>query len=738
MNRRLLIIDPATRQWRLETLRVETLDQDPREDYFVLSGETLCQYLLRRDPGALVIARGPLPFLSGNKASVGYVSPLTGLPHYSFVGGRAAAQLLNLGIDAICFRANLQVSKSANLQIIESSSQRVSESANQRISELASPCVVVRGRAPGIAVEFRDASELPGGQRSAFYWLVEQELGGDRYAGSVFTVGEGARLGYRSANLAVEAIYHAGRGGAGAVFARFASALVLRGEPMEPAEFFAGVSPLPLEARTGRQRSAGMGEFARNPNAAIAPLVDKYCARLSGRTGGTVAKMLTTGAASDGRNTLPAHNARQMGSQVAGLGGPRLLKALRQGQTGCHWCQVDCRHYHWVEVDYAPGGRDMFLDDFEPTYAVFAMLGLAPAAATLQARLDLRAEVDRRLILPIEQMGCDVLNVGLGLAALFEGVENGYVPTGDVPDFLASLPPCPSGASPPAGGIGASHPPGGTEEGDEASHPLGRIEQKPETSPPAGGTEGGHEGRRRLEVAVQAVEMLRTTQASTYPALRAIGDGPQALAKMYPAMKDLVFTGGRGTLGNAGHANALWTFLMPFSRFFGHYVGQLYKIDEELPPPGSDEAAYRACFERVVGRMLQKEFFWVLCNALSMCAFTFVIFSQDGEGERLSEDGGYPSGTLLVRILRHYGIHTTRADVEWFAQAFWAQSIDLKRQFGWRPPSATDFPRRVYEALALALDRPVEELQALMEMLIEEWKRQAGEVMRRFGYEVTW
>ena len=92
MNRRLLIINPAIQRRPLETLQVETLEKDRREDYFVLNGETLCQYLLRREPGALVIARGPMPFLSGNKASVGHVSPLTGVPHYSFVGGHAAAQ----------------------------------------------------------------------------------------------------------------------------------------------------------------------------------------------------------------------------------------------------------------------------------------------------------------------------------------------------------------------------------------------------------------------------------------------------------------------------------------------------------------------------------------------------------------------------------------------------------------------------------------------------------------------
>jgi hypothetical protein len=226
--------------------------------------------------------------------------------------------------------------------------------------------------------------------------------------------------------------------------------------------------------------------------------------------------------------------------------------------------------------------------------------------------------------------------------------------------------------------------------------------------------------------------MLRSGQASEYPALRAVGDGPQALAELYPQMQDVVFTGGKGTLGNAGHANALWAFLMPFSRFFGHYVGQYYKVEEELPPSGADKAAYGACFERVVGRLLQREFFWLLANALSQCAFTFVIFSQDGEGERLSDDG------LLLRLLHYYGIHTTRADLEWFAQAFWAQSVDLKCQFGWQPPSAADFPRRVYEALSLALERTPEELQSLMQMLIEEWKRQAREVMGRFGYVVMW
>ena len=402
MNRRLLLINSVAQSWRLETLNTEML-KDPHEDYLVLSGEALCQYLLRRDYDALIIARGPMPFLSGNKASVGYVSPLTGVPHYSFVGGRAAAQLLNLGLDAIVFESAI-----GNRRL-----HRVSES----------PIITVSSRAPNLVVEFKSSETLPTGQRNAYYWLLERELDGDTHSGSIFTLGEGARLGYASANVAVEAIYHAGRGGAGTVFARYAAALVLRGEPMELAEFF-GYEDTP---------------FTRNPNGAIASLVDTHCARLSGKTGGTVAKLYATGAAADGKNTLPARNAQQVGYSLADLGGPQVLKATRRGKTGCHWCQVDCRHYHWVDVDYAPGGRDMLLDDFEPTYAIFAMLGLEPAEDSLQGRLDLLAEVDRRLILPIEQMGCDIINIGIGLSALFEGIKRGLVPATALPPALAGV-----------------------------------------------------------------------------------------------------------------------------------------------------------------------------------------------------------------------------------------------------------------------------------------------------------
>jgi aldehyde:ferredoxin oxidoreductase len=364
---------------------------------------------------------------------------------------------------------------------------------------------------------------------------------------------------------------------------------------------------------------------------------------------------------------------------MADAGDEAILKATREGQTGCHWCQIHCRHYHSVPVDYAPNGTDHFLDDFEPAYAVHAMLGLVPEEDTHEARLALIAEVDERLMRAIEQMGLDVIDAGVALSALFEGVQHGFIPPQDVPDCIVDA-----------------------------------------------------EGLGNLEAAAQALAILRSRRTHSYPALRAIGDGPQALADLYPEMQDLVFTCGKRTLANPGHCNALWTFLMPFSRFFGHYSGQIYKIKGELPPPDASRETVNTFSSNIIRRMLQREFFWLLCNSLSLCAFTFGIFSQGGKGNRLGEDD------LLPKVLKNYGIHITSEELEIFSQAFWAQSIDLKNQCGWTPPSAADYPERVYTALSNTLDRTPEELHALMDSLIAEWKRQAGEMLDRFGYANPW
>ncbi|MGC9393859.1 MAG: aldehyde ferredoxin oxidoreductase C-terminal domain-containing protein [Anaerolineae bacterium] len=646
---RVLVIDAERQRYHLRTLRAGNVRHDPCDDYTLLGGEALCQYILREDPGVLVIARGPLPFFAGNKTTVGYVSPLTSLPHYSFVGGRGFAALFNLGLDAIVF---------------ESANERMGESANQRItnheSRIPNPrlpitnYLVISGRAPRLTVEWKSAAELPAGQRSAFYWLLEHELGGRQEDGSVFTLGEAARYGFRAANLAVDGLYHAGRGGAGHVFAQHAAALVLRAEP------------LTLEAWFGLRAEA----FRDLRNGELRERLETYCARLSRRDGGTVTKLYTTGS---GKNpTLPARNAQRLGYALADLGARKVLHASRVGQTGCHWCQVNCRHWHWVDVDYAPDERDMFLDDFEPTYALFAMLDLQPENNSLDARLRLLDEVDRRLVVPIEQLGCDVIDMGVGLAALFEGLARGIVPPEDVPDFART---------------------------------------------------GLYFGN--LDVAARIVAALR--EGTTSPALRAIGDGPQALAEAYPALRDVVFTSGKGTLGNPGHANALWTFLMPFSRFFSHYSGQIYKVPGELKP-GLSPAETQALFERVIAEMLKRETFGCLCNALSMCAFTFVIFSENGAGVELD-------GDLLARTLALYGIDVHREDLLWFAEAFWAQSIALKFAHGWQPPRAEDFPARVFEALSQTLGRPAGELRALMRQLIAEWERQAGALLAKYGYE---
>ena len=633
---RILILEPARQRYRLRLLHPAAPAKDIRANYTLLGGESLCQYLLQENPKALIIARGPMPFLSGNKTTIGYISLLTGLPHYSFVGGRGFAQLLNLGLEAILF------------------------SGAGRPGEY----IIVSGRAPRLRVEWKSAAELPSGQRSAFYWLLQRELDGHAEKGSIFTIGEGARfayggqkrLGYRTANLGADGIYHAGRGGAGGVLAHFAAALVLRGEPLSWQEWLGPRSRVFQGLREGEIRKR----------------LEIYCDRLSRRDGGTIAKLHATG--SGQHPTLPARNARQLGYALADLGGRKILQASRAGQTGCHWCQVNCRHWHWVPADYAPNGRDRFLDDFEPAYAILAMLDLQADNSSHQGKLHLLQEIDRRVILPIEQMGCDVIDIGLSLAALFEGLERGLIPLDDVPPCLAKGP------------------------------YLGN-----------------------LNLTAKAIKMLR--QGDPSPALRAVGDGPQALAERYPALQEIVFTGGPGTLGNPGHANALWTFLMPFSRYFSHYSGQIYKIEGHLAPDTNPDEI-EALFRRVIRQMLQREFFGCLGNALSTCAFTFIIYSQDGQGTKLDKDD------LLVRALACYGIETTREELEWFAEAFWAQSIVFKLKHGWHSPVAADFPGRVFEALSTVMHRPAEELRALMDKLIAEWQRQAGEVMYKYGYEI--
>ncbi|MBN1259538.1 MAG: hypothetical protein JXB35_02555 [Anaerolineae bacterium] len=632
-ERRILVIDAVARRYRLRTLRPEVLNHDPREVYGILAGEALCQYLLREDSQALVMARGPLVFLSGNKLTVGYVSPLTGLPHYSFVGGRAFAELANLGLDAIVFQG-------ADVH-----------------APLEEPdaYLVISGCAPHLDLAWKLAAGLPSGQRAAFYWLLERELAGYRDRGSILTLGEASRWGYRAANLGVDGLYHAGRGGVGYVFARFIPALVLSGAPVTPESLLGVRVPAFRDLQNGELRDR----------------LERYCARLSRRDGGTVTKLYTTG--SDPHPTLPAHNAQRVGYALSDLGGRKVLAANRVGQTGCHWCQVNCRHWHWVPVDYAPGGRDRVLDDFEPTYALFAMLDLRPDGEDRRAKLRLLEEVDRRIVVPIEQLGIDVIDTGVALAALFEGLESGGVPCEDVPPVLRDAQ------------LGA-----------------------PET----------------LDLAAQAITLLR--QGHHAPALRALGDGPQGLARHYPDLP--VFSCGPGTLGNPGHANALWTFLMPFSRFFSHYSGQIYKVPGDLRPEMTG-GEISALFEDVIREMLRREQFGCLGNALSMCAFTFVIFSEDGAGVTLD------AGDLLVRTLATYGIETTRSELEWFAEAFWVQSIVLKLDHGWRPPAAGDFPERVFETLALVLRRPPDDLRALFEKLIAEWRRQAGAILYKYGYD---
>ena len=81
-------------------------------------------------------------------------------------------------------------------------------------------------------------------------------------------------------------------------------------------------------------------------------------------------------------------------------------------------------------------------------------------------------------------------------------------------------------------------------------------------------------------------------------------------------------------------------------------------------------------------------------------------------------------------------VYLNGAEPDGWASQRWQK--DLKCQQSWRPQSARDIPKRIYEAFSATLDRPPDELVTLMGHLIAEWKRQAGEVLARFGYRAEW
>ena len=626
-KRYVLKIDAVNRSFTLEDVDPANLQKDDREDYTLFWGEALAQYLLRQNPDDFVIARGPLTRFPSNKSTVGYISPLTGVPHYSFVGGQSFREIWQLGLDAIVL--------------------------TNPVNGIAEHYVTVEGYVPDNQVQFIVDESLPRGQRSAYYYLVGKELEGQALWGSIFTLGHGAYHGYRSANVAVEAMYHAGRGGAGAVMRKFTRALVLH---------------------LGGRRSFNPDGLPMEPFKRL----EKYSSRLSCKDAGTIIKLAATGKDPAGKNTLPAWNAQRLGYPMADIGGGEILLATREGKAGCYWCPVTCRHYHTMPVDYAPDGKDLFLDDFEPAYSIFAMLGITAQEDTKEAKIKMLEEVDREIFLLIEQAGLDVMDVGVGIAALYEGISRGLIPLSDVPDSL-----------------------------HQKENNFGSVEK-----------------------AHQIMELLESNDHE-YPAIRCLGDGPQALVDAYPEMRDLVFTCGAKTLGNPGHCNKLWTFLMPFSRFFSHYSGQIYKVSGSIPE-NPDQDTLKQLFQQVTKEMFRREYFSILCNTLSCCAFGFVIFTEGGAGVELSRDD------LLVDILRFYGIETTREELIRFAQNFLVQSIDLKIKHGWKPLSADDFPYRIYEAVSQAISHPPERCKEMMDVLIDEWKRQTKQLMSKYGYQAPW
>ncbi|MBD3183380.1 hypothetical protein GF312_13870 [Candidatus Poribacteria bacterium] len=626
-KRYILKIDAENRSYTLDDIDPQNMQEFEGEDYSILWGEALAQYLLRQNPEYLVIARGPLVRFPATKTTVGYISPMTSLPHYSFVGGNSFREIWSLGLAAVIF--------------------------TNPLDETPDFYVDVSGEVPDLQVRFVTDENLPKEQRSAYYYLVSKELDGHGLWGSVYTLGNAAYNNYLSANIAVEAIYHAGRGGAGFVMGKFAKALVLHSGKRHSYD----PEGLPLEV------------FKR---------LDKYGSRLSCKDAGTIIKLAATGKDPAGKNTLPALNAQKLGYPMAEIAEGDILLATREGKTGCYWCPVTCRHFHTMSVDYSPNGKDKFLDDFEPAYSVYAMLNILAEEDTKRSKIKMLEDVDREIFLLIEQMGLDVIDVGVGISALYEGISRGIIPLSDVPEFL-----------------------------HQRDQNFGSIEKT-------------H----------RVLDLIKENN-HIYKVLSCIGDGPQALVKAYPEMQDYVFTCGKGTLGNAGHCNKLWTFLMPFSRFFSHYSGQIYKVSGNIPDDPNPDNLHKL-FTDVVNEMFKREYFSILCNVLSCCAFGFVIFTEDGKGIELDRD------ELLVDVLKFYDIQTSRRELMRFARNFWAQSTDFKIQHGWKPLKAQDFPHRIYEAVSQAISHPPEKCHEMMDILIQVWKQKARQVMNIYGYQPDW
>ena len=158
-KRYILKIDASNKSYTLEDIDPSNLQKDEREDYSLFWGEALAQYLLRQNPEDFVVARGPFTRFPSNKSTVGYISPLTGLPHYSFVGGQSFREIWQLGLDAIVL--------------------------TNPLDSIAEHYVTVSGYVPDTEVQFIADRELPRGQRSAYYYLVEKELEGHALWGSV-------------------------------------------------------------------------------------------------------------------------------------------------------------------------------------------------------------------------------------------------------------------------------------------------------------------------------------------------------------------------------------------------------------------------------------------------------------------------------------------------------------------------------------------------------------------------
>jgi aldehyde:ferredoxin oxidoreductase len=318
----------------------------------------------------VVLAVGPLVghFPLASKTVAMFKSPHTGNLGESHAGGRSAVAIRMSGYGAIVLRG-----------------------------ESATPVYLA---IDGDTVHFRDASAL-WGLRSTYTVgavLRERETGSGYR--SILRIGRAGERGVTYAAVVVDTYRHFGRLGLGAVFgAKRLKGIVVSGR-----------RALPVSDRAAYART--YDEVFRA--ATDSPLMRKY------HELGTSMNVLPLNEI----GALPTRNLKEARFEGAeAISGERFSETLLGRRLACAHCPVACIHLAALRTPHPNEPyfykTSMLGYDYEPTYALGSLLGVADPAGVL------------RLNDEVEVQGLDAISTGVVLAWATEALERGLVSTTD-------------------------------------------------------------------------------------------------------------------------------------------------------------------------------------------------------------------------------------------------------------------------------------------------------------------